>query len=147
MCVLPWQVRTLVAREMREALKAVDVLLSPVAPSAAYRLGEKSDDPLAMYKGDLMTVSLNLAGRPCTDANMHVPLPPMSSLSKASCVMCLVGLPAISVPCGLDDHDGGKLPVGLQIIGPAFGEKALLWVADAFERTNPCPIGMPSMTV
>lgn len=56
------QVRTLVARDMAAALQQCDVLVSPVAPSAAYLLGEKSSDPLSMYKGDLMTVSLNLAG-------------------------------------------------------------------------------------
>ena len=56
------QVRTLVAREMAAALEQYDVLVSPVAPSSAYLIGEKSSDPLSMYKGDLMTVSLNLAG-------------------------------------------------------------------------------------
>lgn len=56
------QVRTLVAREMAAALQQYDVLVSPVAPSSAYLIGEKSADPLSMYKGDLMTVSLNLAG-------------------------------------------------------------------------------------
>ena len=54
--------RTLVAREMAAALQQYDVLVGPVAPSAAYLIGEKSSDPLSMYKGDLMTVSLNLAG-------------------------------------------------------------------------------------
>ena len=56
------QVRTLVGREMTTALQQYDVLVSPVAPSSAYLIGEKSSDPLSMYKGDLMTVSLNLAG-------------------------------------------------------------------------------------
>ncbi len=47
---------------MEEAASKYDALLSPVAPTAAYKLGEKLDNPLAMYTGDLMTVSLNLAG-------------------------------------------------------------------------------------
>ena len=56
------QVRTLVQRELVSTLQHFDALLSPVAPTAAYRIGEVADDPLAMYKGDLMTVNLNLAG-------------------------------------------------------------------------------------
>ena len=43
-------------------LQHFDALVSPVAPTAAYKIGEVADDPLAMYKGDLMTVNLNLAG-------------------------------------------------------------------------------------
>ena len=57
-----WQVRTLVQRQMSAALQQYDVLVSPVAPTAAFRIGERSADPLAMYKGDLMTVPINLAG-------------------------------------------------------------------------------------
>ena len=55
--------RTLVQRELSAALERHDVLVSPVAPTAAYRIGERSADPLAMYKGDLMTVPINLAGK------------------------------------------------------------------------------------
>lgn len=54
--------RTLVQREMAAALGRHDVLISPVAPTTAYRLGSVAEDPLEMYKGDLMTVNLNLAG-------------------------------------------------------------------------------------
>ena len=59
------QVRTLIQREMAAALAAaggVDALITPAAPTVAYRLGEKVADPLAMYVGDLMTVNVNLAG-------------------------------------------------------------------------------------
>ena len=56
------QVRTLVQRQLSAALEDCDVLVSPVAPTAAFRIGERSADPLAMYKGDLMTVPINLAG-------------------------------------------------------------------------------------
>lgn len=111
------QVRTLVQREMSEALQKYDVLVCPAAPTAAYKLGEKLSDPLAMYKGDLMTINLNLAG-----------------------------LPAVVVPCGYTAADDSaaaaaagsqqqQLPVGLQLVGPMFGEQQLLKVAHIFEQT------------
>lgn len=56
------QVRALVQQALGKALQQYDLLLSPVAPNVAFKLGEKSEDPLAMYKEDLMTVHLNLAG-------------------------------------------------------------------------------------
>ena len=96
------QVRTLVAMEMNKALASHDVLLCPTAPTPAYRLGENTKDPLSMYKGDLMTVNVNLAG-----------------------------LPAVVVPCGSVDG----LPVGVQLIGRAFGEADMLHIAHVFETT------------
>ncbi|MGH3561664.1 MAG: amidase family protein, partial [Mycobacterium sp.] len=56
------KVRTLIARDLDEAYKSVDVLISPATPTTAFRLGEKVDDPLAMYLFDLCTLPLNLAG-------------------------------------------------------------------------------------
>ena len=56
------QVRTLVQQEMYRALSDFDALVSPAAPTTAYRLGAVKDDPLEMYKGDLMTINVNLAG-------------------------------------------------------------------------------------
>ena len=56
------KVRTLIARDLDEAYKHVDVLVTPTTPSTAFRLGEKVDDPLAMYLFDLCTLPLNLAG-------------------------------------------------------------------------------------
>ncbi|KAF8071079.1 hypothetical protein HT031_001161 [Scenedesmus sp. PABB004] len=103
------QVRTLVADEMGAALARFDVLLCPAAPTVAYGLGEKAADPLAMYKGDLMTVNLNLSG-----------------------------LPAVVVPCGFapaEGAPGGALPVGMQLVGRMFGEQQLLRVAHAYEQT------------
>lgn len=101
------QVRTLVQREMTSALQHYDALLCPAAPTAAYRVGEKTSDPLAMYKGDLMTINLNLAG-----------------------------LPAVCLPCGFVEQPGGaKLPVGVQMIGRAFGEGELLQLAHIVEQT------------
>ncbi len=78
-----------------------DMLLTPVAPTTAPRLGESLDDPLRMYLGDIYTVSVNLAG-----------------------------LPALSMPCGFDRRG---LPIGAQLIGPHFGEGALLNTAHAFQ--------------
>lgn len=99
------QVRALVQRDMDAALVDCDVLLSPVAPTVAYALGDTVDDPCAMYKGDLMTVNLNLAG-----------------------------LPAVSMPVGTTETPDGTLPVGAQLIGRAFGEASLLRVAHVLER-------------
>jgi aspartyl-tRNA(Asn)/glutamyl-tRNA(Gln) amidotransferase subunit A len=82
-----------------------DCILGPTAPTTAYKIGEMIDNPLEMYLGDVFTVSVNIAG-----------------------------LPAISIPCGLDESG---LPVGLQLIGKAFGEKTILRAAHAYERENP----------
>ncbi len=71
------KVRTLISRDFAAAFEQVDVLVSPTAPTTAFRLGEKLDDPIAMYLNDLATIPANLAG-----------------------------LPGISVPSGLADEDG-----------------------------------------
>lgn len=95
------KLRTLIARDFSEAFRDVDVLLTPTAPSSAFRVGEKSDDPIAMYLNDVFTVPASLAG-----------------------------LPAASVPAGLDDKG---LPLGLQLIGRAFDEETVLRTADVLE--------------
>ncbi len=95
------KVRTLIRRDFDEAFGRCDVLFTPVAPTAAYRIGEACDDPLKMYLGDVFTVPANLAG--------------------------LCGL---SVPCG---RTAAGLPVGLQILGPAFGECAVLRAGHSVE--------------
>ena len=96
------KVRTLMRNDFDAAFKHCDALLTPVSPSAAYRIGEKTGDPLQMYLGDIFTVPANLAG--------------------------LCGL---SVPCGVTRVG---LPVGLQILGPAFKEENVLRVGYAYER-------------
>ena len=96
------EVRTLIGREFERVLKTCDMILSPVAPTTAYRLGEKTGDPLQMYLGDIYTVPVNIAG-----------------------------LPALSLPCG---KDAAGLPIGMQLIGRAFGEAELYQVAYAFEQ-------------
>ena len=96
------KVRALIARDFERVWDQCDVLLAPTAPSAAFALGEKSADPLAMYLNDVFTVPSSLAG-----------------------------LPAMSVPGGLDK---GGLPLGLQIIGRALDEQGVLNAALAIEE-------------
>jgi len=96
------KVRTLIARDFEAAWESCDLLLTPTAPSAAFALGEKQADPLAMYLNDVFTVPASLAG-----------------------------LPAMSVPGGLDS---AGLPLGLQIIGRALDEQGVLNAALAIEE-------------
>jgi len=96
------KVRTLISRDFDRAFEACDLLLTPTAPSAAFALGEKQADPLAMYLNDVFTVPASLAG-----------------------------LPAMSVPAGLD---GNGLPLGLQIIGRALDEQGVLNAGLAIEE-------------
>ncbi len=96
------KVRTLIKRDFEEAFRLVDVVAGPTSPSPAWRLGEKLEDPLAMYLMDIYTVSANLAG-----------------------------IPGISVPCGFTQTG---LPIGLQLMGPHFGEPRLLAAAGLYQR-------------
>jgi aspartyl-tRNA(Asn)/glutamyl-tRNA(Gln) amidotransferase subunit A len=96
------KIRTLIARDFEKAWETCDVLLTPTAPSAAFALGEKSADPIAMYLNDVFTVPSSLAG-----------------------------LPAMSVPGGLDKHG---LPLGLQIIGKPLDEQGVLNAGLAIEQ-------------
>lgn len=96
------QVRTLLMEDFRRAFELCDVIISPTAPTTAFRLGEKLQDPIQMYLSDYFTIPVNLAG-----------------------------LPALSLPCGLDRKG---LPIGLQIIGAHFQEERVLQVAYGFEQ-------------
>ncbi len=98
------RVQTLIKRAYEAAFRDVDVLITPTAPNPAFRLGEKTTDPLTMYLEDVFTVGANVSG-----------------------------LPAISVPCGLVEN----LPVGMHMIGPAFGEADLLAAARVYEESKP----------
>ena len=98
------KVRALIAQDFRDAFTKVDVIVTPTSPVPAFKLGERTADPLQMYLADIYTVTGSLAG-----------------------------VPGISVPCG---KIGGKLPVGLQIFGPAFGEASVLRLAHAFEQAG-----------
>jgi aspartyl-tRNA(Asn)/glutamyl-tRNA(Gln) amidotransferase subunit A len=112
------RVRTRIAEDFKGAFAAVDFVVTPTAPSVAFGLGEKTDDPLAMYMNDFFTVPMSLAG-----------------------------IPAISIPAGLAEPAGGgpRLPVGFQIAAPAFAEQGLLDAAYALEQAigfagaNPVP--------
>ncbi len=98
------KVRALIRGDFELAFKQCDAILAPVSPTPAYRIGEKSADPLQMYLGDIFTVPVNLAG------------------------IC-----GLSVPCGFTC---AGLPVGLQIVGPALGEEAILRVGHAYEGST-----------
>jgi len=95
------KVRTLIIRDYDQAFTSFDVLVAPTSPTTAFRIGERVDDPLAMYLSDVFTIPANLAG-----------------------------VPAITVPCGLD---AGGLPIGLQITAPILREDALFRAANALE--------------
>ncbi len=102
------KVRTLIRREFDAAFETHDILLTPVSPVPAFRLGEKLDDPLQMYLSDVCTIPINIAG-----------------------------LPGISVPCGFAQApDGARLPIGLQIIARPFDEVSLLRAAYAYEQAT-----------
>ncbi len=94
--------RTLIRNDFQKAFEDCDVIMTPVAPTAAYKLNSTVNDPLKAYLGDIFTVPANLAG------------------------IC-----GISVPCGKTSEN---LPVGLQLLGPAFGEVELLKAAAACEK-------------
>lgn len=96
------KVRTLISQDFAKAFEQCDVILAPTAPSAAFGLGENVDDPLSMYLNDVFAVPASLAG-----------------------------LPAMSVPAGLN-RDG--LPLGLQIIGRPFDEQGVLNAGLAIEQ-------------
>jgi len=99
------KLRTLVKNDFDEAFKKVDVIVTPVSPTPAFKIGEKSDDPIQMYLSDIYTVPINPAG-----------------------------VPAISAPAGFVERDGKKLPVGIQIIGPMLGESVILNVSYQLEK-------------
>jgi aspartyl-tRNA(Asn)/glutamyl-tRNA(Gln) amidotransferase subunit A len=94
--------RNLIKKEFDQVFSKYDFILGPSTPTTAFKIGEKVNDPLEMYMGDVFTVSVNIAG-----------------------------LPAISIPCGTDSNG---MPVGMQLIGKAFGEKTILRGAAAFEK-------------
>ncbi|MGH3023029.1 MAG: Asp-tRNA(Asn)/Glu-tRNA(Gln) amidotransferase subunit GatA [Gaiellaceae bacterium] len=96
------RVRTLIIDDLARAYERFDVLVAPTSPTTAFPLGARTEDPLAMYLSDVCTITANLAG-----------------------------IPAISVPAGLDS---GGLPVGVQVLAPALGEATMFRAARALER-------------
>ncbi|MBI2170855.1 MAG: Asp-tRNA(Asn)/Glu-tRNA(Gln) amidotransferase subunit GatA [Chloroflexi bacterium] len=97
------KVRTIITSEFQQAFRTHDVLVTPTSPTVAFRLGDKTSDPLQMYLSDVCTIPVNIAG-----------------------------LPGLSLPCGF----AGGLPVGMQIIGPALGDAAVLRAAHAYEQAT-----------
>src|SRR5690606_38854236 len=95
--------QAVIKHDFEKVFEKVDVLATPTSPTTAFKVGEKSSDPLHMYLSDIFTVSVNIAG-----------------------------VPAISVPAGLDED----LPVGLQIISPWFKEELMFQVSGAYQAAT-----------
>ncbi len=100
------KIRRLIAQDFTEAFKQCDIIMGPTAPSTAFKLGEKGDDPVQMYLSDIYTIAVNLAG-----------------------------LPGMSIPCGFGAANNGNpgMPVGLQIIGNYFNEARMLNAAHQYQ--------------
>jgi len=102
------KIRRLIAQDFQAAFEQCDVIMGPVAPTVAWDLGDKSDDPVANYLADIFTLSTSLAG-----------------------------LPGMSIPCGFGQGEkNSKRPVGLQIIGNYFAEAKLLNVAHQYQQAT-----------
>ena len=97
------KVRSMISQDFKEAFSKVDAIYGPSTPSTAFKIGDKNKDPLEMYLNDVFTVPVNLAG-----------------------------LPAISVPVGLDKEN---LPIGMQLIGNSFDEESILSIASCIEKS------------
>ena len=105
--------RPLIIRDYDAAFERFDLLVSPTSPTTAFPIGAKVDDPMAMYLNDIFTIPANLSG-----------------------------MPAISIPCGLDE---AGLPVGLQLTAPVLGERTLLRAASALEGDLGLRLGPPTL--
>ncbi len=97
-------VRRIITTDFEKAFDEVDVIATPTSPTPAFKIGEKKEDPLAMYLADIFTVPANIAG-----------------------------LPAISVPSGFSENNDSKLPLGMQFIAPHFGESLLFKIGKDVE--------------
>jgi aspartyl-tRNA(Asn)/glutamyl-tRNA(Gln) amidotransferase subunit A len=101
-------VRKLIRQDFVEVFSKVDALISPTTPEAAFRLGERSADPLRMYLADVFTIAANLAG------------------------IC-----GISVPCGFaKTEEGTELPIGMQLLGKPLDEARILQIANGYEKST-----------
>jgi len=100
------KVRARIKQEYDAAFAKCDVILTPTSPTPAFKVGEKSGDPLSMYLCDVFTVTCNIAA-----------------------------IPGISLPCGFTAGET-PLPIGMQLLAPAFGEEKLMQVARMYEKTT-----------
>ncbi len=100
------KMRALIKQDFDQAFEKCDVIGSPTSPTAAFKLGEKTSDPLAMYMGDVFTVTCNIAS-----------------------------IPGISIPCGFTTGTK-PLPIGLQLLAPTFSESRLLQIAHLYESST-----------
>jgi len=100
-------VRSLIRKDFEDALKTVDVIITPTTPTPAFKIGEKSNDPLEMYLADVFTVPANIAG-----------------------------IPAISLPSGMAENLGGKLPLGIQLLSGLYQEGVLFKAGKDFLEEN-----------
>jgi aspartyl-tRNA(Asn)/glutamyl-tRNA(Gln) amidotransferase subunit A len=110
------KMRALIKRDFDEAFKKCDVILCPTSPTPAFKVGEKTGDPLAMYLCDVFTVTCNIAG-----------------------------IPGISLPCGFTSGEK-PLPIGLQLLGPTFSESTLLRAARMYERATEWHTRRPTLS-
>ncbi len=116
------KVRTLIRRDFERAFEAVDAIISPVSPTPAFKVGAHEGDPIAMYLEDVFMDPQVMAG-----------------------------IPAASIPCGFatpgdsPSGDSPRLPIGLQIMGPQWGEETVLRVAHAYEQATDFHTKKPSL--
>jgi aspartyl-tRNA(Asn)/glutamyl-tRNA(Gln) amidotransferase subunit A len=114
------KIRRLIAQDFQAAMSGpnsvCDVIMGPVAPTVAWDLGDKADDPVANYLADIFTLSTSLAG-----------------------------LPGMSIPCGFGQGEkNSRRPVGLQIIGNYFAESRLLNIAHQFQKSTDWHLRAPA---
>lgn len=109
------KIRALIKRDFDEAFKKCDVIVCPTSPTPAFKIGEKTGDPLQMYLCDVFTVTCNIAA-----------------------------IPGISIPCGLTSGPK-PLPIALQLLGPAFSEEKLLRIARMYEKSTDWHMKRPAV--
>lgn len=107
------KIRTLICKDFKEAFHSFDLIISPVAPSPAFKVGAHANNPVAMYLEDVFMDGAVMAG-----------------------------IPALSVPCGISKEG---LPIGLQMMGPQWGEAGILSAAYAFEQATEWHMKKPSL--
>ena len=109
------QLRRLIKNDFDKAFEKADILLSPTCPYTAFEIGSKVADPLSMYLTDIATITANLAG-----------------------------IPAMSLPCGVDENN---MPIGVQLLSPALDEAKLLNAAYNLEQTLDFNKNKPNLTI